>query len=186
MRIIAGEYRSRILKTCPGDKTRPTLDKIKEAIFSSVGTYFDGGKALDLFAGSGAIGLECLSRGMDECVFVDIQQVAMNVIKENIKSLKVEDKTEVWRLDYQRALHQCVQQNYKFDFIYLDPPYMKQQINSILRFIDENSLLNQGGIIICETLKEDEFDDLYKTFIKKKDTIYGITRITYYRNEEIE
>lgn len=184
MRIIAGEHRSRVIKTCTGDTTRPTLDKVKEAIFSSVGTYFDGGKALDLFAGSGSIGLECISRGMDECIFVDIHQGAISVIKENIKSLKLEENTEVWKLDFQRALQQCVNKGYKFDFIYLDPPYLNQQINLILKFIDANELLNKKGIIVCETLKEDEFDDSYQTFIKKKDSIYGITRVTYYGNED--
>ncbi|MEG0077820.1 16S rRNA (guanine(966)-N(2))-methyltransferase RsmD [Anaerorhabdus sp.] len=185
MRIIAGKHRSRVLKTRPGQDTRPTLDKVKESIFSSIGPYFDGGKALDLFAGSGAIGLECISRGMDSCVFVDASFDAIKIIKENITALKEVENCICLKMDYKRALQSFKNDGISFDFIYLDPPYGKVSYDEILTFIDMNLMLNKEGIIICEGLKEDVFTDTYKSFKIKKEAIYGITSIVIYkRNEE--
>ena len=96
MRIIAGEFASRRLETKKGNATRPTLDKVKEAVFSSLGGYFDGGNVLDLYAGSGAVGLEALSRGMDNAYFSDNDRIACSVIRNNIASLKVEDRSKVY------------------------------------------------------------------------------------------
>lgn len=183
MRIVAGKHRSRILKTLEGQTTRPTLDKVKESIFSSIGPYFEGGEALDLFAGSGAIGLECLSRGIDHCIFVDSSFDAIKIIKENINILKENDHATVYRMDYSKALDQCIRDKKQFDLIYIDPPYGKISYEEILTKIDNNSLCNY--LIICEGLKEDSFKDDYKSFKIKKESIYGITKIVIYkRNEE--
>ena len=104
MRIIAGEFASRKLLTREGMETRPTLDKVKEAVFSSLGTYFDGGTVLDLYAGSGAIGLEALSRGMRKAIFVDSSRDAIRVIKENVNALKVNDRCRILNMKAQAAL----------------------------------------------------------------------------------
>lgn len=184
MRIVAGKHRSRILKTRPGQDTRPTLDKVKESIFSSIGPYFDGGNALDLFAGSGAIGLECISRGMDTCLFVDASFEAMKIIKENIASLKEETCCTCLKMDYKRALQECVSNQKTFSFIYIDPPYGKIAYDEILNFMDKHQLLTKEGYIICEGLKEDEFLDHYHSFKQKKETIYGITKICIYKGNE--
>ena len=184
MRIVAGEYRSRIIKAVPGDGTRPTTDKIKEAIFSRIGPYFHGGMMLDLFGGSGNMGLEAISRGIQKVYFVDHHALAIKTIKENVTSLQVEKQCMIWKMDYKKALQQAYEHKLCFDIIFLDPPYRKQQISSILTFIDEHQLLRENGQIICESLKEDIFEDTYQNFEKVKDSTYGITRITYYEGKK--
>lgn len=181
MRIIAGTYRSRVLKSLTGDQTRPTTDKVKEAIYSRIGPYFDGGIMLDLFGGSGSMGLEAISRGIDEVVFCDQSAKAMQIIKANIAALAVQQQCVCLKMDYQRALQECINQKRSFDIIYLDPPYKKQQIDSILTFIHDHDLVKPKGHVICESLKEDMFEDTYGDIIKVKETTYGITRITYYQ-----
>ncbi len=184
MRVIAGNYRSRQLKSCDGEITRPTLDKVKEAVFSSIGPYFDGGEILDLFSGSGNIGIESLSRGMEKCIFVDCEYKAIQVIKENLKNLKIEDQ-EVWKMDYHKALQRCAQERKQFNLIYLDPPYKEQKIQQILFFIEENNLLADSGVIVCESLKEDVFAPKIGRLEIKKETNYGISKITIYRKGQL-
>lgn len=184
MRIVAGTYRSRVLKSLSKDTTRPTLDKVKEAVYSRIGPYFDGGLMLDLFGGSGNMGLEAISRGMDHVIFCDSQAAAQQIIKENIRALQVEKQCTCLKMDYQRALEECVQQNKIFDLIYLDPPYKKQQIAKILMFIDHHQLLKENGDIVCESLKEDIFEERYGNLHKVKEATYGITKITYYQRRD--
>lgn len=186
MRIIAGTYRSRVLKSLPGDQTRPTADKIKEAIYSRIGPYFDGGVMLDLFGGSGGMGLEALSRGMEHVVFCDHHGLAMKTIKENIRSLDVYDQCTCMKMDYHRALQELSVNKCRFDLIFLDPPYRKQKISEILYFIEQHDLLKENGDIVCESLKEDVFEDTYGSLVKVREITYGITRITYYKRREGE
>lgn len=181
MRIVAGTYRSRVIKAVEGESTRPTTDKVKEAIFSRIGPYFDGGIMLDLFGGSGNMGLEAISRGMDEVYFCDMNYKAISTIKSNCKALQVEAQCHIQKCDYKTMLHKCRDEGLSFDLIYLDPPYKKQQIDAILTFISEHGLLKEGGSVVCESLKEDMFQDAYQDIEKVKDVTYGITRITYYR-----
>lgn len=183
MRIIAGRNRSRVLKTLPGDNTRPTLDKVKEAVFSSLGSNFNGGNVLDLFSGSGAIGLEALSRGMDYAVFNDMNNEAVKIIKENIKMLK-EEKVKVYNNDYKQVLEFLTNDKINFDLIYLDPPYKLKCIPEIINFIEQNNLLNIEGRIVVESLKEDIFDD-YGNIFKYKEATYGITRISYFKRRSL-
>ena len=181
MRIVAGKYRSRSIDAVDGDQTRPTLDKVKEAIFSRVGPYFDGGSMLDLFGGSGNVSFEAISRGMDHSILCDVSYKAISTIKKNAKTLQCSDQIEVWKMDFKRALQQAADQHATFDFVYLDPPYKKQQIDWILQFLSEHELLNPGADVVCESLKEDQFQDQYGSLEMVKDATYGITRITYYK-----
>lgn len=183
MRIVAGKFRSRSIEAVKGNNTRPTLDKVKEAVYSMIGPYFDGGCMLDLFAGSGNMGLEALSRGFDEVIFVDKDYGAVSTIAKNCKSLDVGEHIKIWKMDYKTALKQCSDQSLKFDLIYLDPPYAKQKIDEILHFINEHELLNEQGRVIAESLKEDEFSSGYGNIRKIKESCYGITRITIYKKE---
>lgn len=186
MRIVAGKFRSRSIEAVKGVNTRPTLDKVKEAVFSMIGPYFDGGMMLDLFGGSGNIGLEALSRGFDKVIFVDKDYNAIQTITKNCSMLGIKDQVKIWKMDYRSALNQCSSDLLKFDLIYLDPPYAKQKINEILHFIDEHNLLEPGGRVIAESLKEDEFVSEYGNLKKIKESCYGITRITIYRNQKME
>ncbi|MFV0479106.1 MAG: 16S rRNA (guanine(966)-N(2))-methyltransferase RsmD [Anaerorhabdus sp.] len=183
MRVIAGEYRSRLLKSCPGDGTRPTLDKVKEAVFSSLGSYFDKGRALDLFAGSGAIGIECLSRGMEFCLFVDKSGSAINTIKENLKSLSIENQM-VLRSDYHSVLQQCAVKKEQFDLIYLDPPYEFKIVEEIVKFIADKKMLTETGCVVCETGKDNQLKESIKDLKTTKVAQYGITKITIYKKKE--
>lgn len=184
MRIIAGEYASRHLETLKGDATRPTLDKVKEAIFSSLGTYFEGGSILDLYAGSGVIGLEAISRGMDSAFFCDTNPKAIEVIKKNINALGVKDACVVWKIDALKALKKLQEQQKQFDLIYLDPPYAKQTNQEVLNRIEEYGLLKEHGRIVIEAEKEDERPLDTDTIHFQKEVIYGMSIIRYYRKEE--
>lgn len=181
MRIVAGKFGSRVIQAVEGQTTRPTTDKVKEAIFSRIGPYFDGGSILDLFAGSGAISLEAISRGMEHAVLVDMNGKAISTITSNIKALGVRDACTVLKMDYKTALHKLEEQKQSFDVVFLDPPYKKQQISGILQYLDEHDMVKENGDVICESLKEDIFEDAVGSLQKVKDVTYGITRITYYR-----
>lgn len=150
MRIISGEKKGIHLKAVSGLNTRPTTDKVKESIFNMIGPYFDGGAGLDLFAGSGGLGLEALSRGLDTMIFVDRDREAIQTIKTNIEKCKYTDQTEVFRNDAERALKAVAKRELQFDCIFLDPPYKLQKLIILMENIDHNQLLKQNGIIMCE------------------------------------
>lgn len=179
MRIIAGTHGSRKLKTLEGNNTRPTSDKIKEAMFSSLGTYFDGGLMLDLFGGSGGVGLEARSRGIDKSYIADNNIAAIKIIEENVKSLKEEAHIEVIRGNYQQTLEKL--KALKFDFIFIDPPYDLDVVEGILIFIAQADMLRVGGTIIVEGRKNKVYSNVYGTLEKVKEKKYGSTKLTYYK-----
>ena len=181
MRIIAGKYRSLKLVALKSNKTRPTSGIVKEAIFSSLGSYFDGGVMLDLFAGSGAMGLEAISRGMEFCYMADSNPAAVKVIRENIKNLNVTDQTMVWQLDFISVLKKCLALDLKFDLIYLDPPYLKYQGDQLLEMIAAFDLLKPFGMIILESRKEEVFKDSYAIIKKTKEKSYGKSKVTFFK-----
>ena len=183
MRIIAGEYSSRKLEAPKGTDTRPTLDKVREAVFSSLGTYFDGGVFLDLYAGSGANGFEALSRGMDRAVFVDSSRAAISVIKKNAASLACTDRCRILPMKDKKALALLHEEGQKFDLVYLDPPYAKQTNDDILMYLYDQNMLNKDCRIVIESAKEDIFLKEYNDLKLYKESVYGITRISYYRYE---
>ena len=180
MRITAGIHRSRVLKSLEGDNTRPTTDKVKEAVFSKLGTYFDGGVILDLFGGSGAISLEAISRGFDRAVIIEKSKAACGIIKANVKLLKEEDKVTLYNCSYQTALDKI--QGQQFDLIYADPPYGYRLGSEIIKTVHEMDLLKDSGYLVIETSKE-ETVDCCEGMSVEKEAVYGITRITYVRKE---
>lgn len=181
MRVVAGSLKGRIIKSITGNKTRPTLDKVKEAMFNALGQFFLGGVALDLFAGSGNLGIEAISRGIDKCIFIEKDYHAYKIIKENLENLKIDDKAIVYKNDAFKALKFLLVNNYKFDYIFLDPPYNKQRINDIIIFLEDNNMLNDNALIICEYLKEDELISSYQNIHLNKTYLYGITKISIYK-----
>lgn len=184
MRIIAGEYASRKLNAPKGTATtRPTLDKVREAVFSSLGVMFTGGSVLDLYAGSGAVGLEALSRGFDDAVFVDRSRQAVSVIQENIRSLQCEERCRVLNMNDFKALALLKEEGKQFDLVYLDPPYEKQNNFRVLSYLDDNRMMQNGGRVVIESLKEENWQKEYATLKYQKEKIYGIMKITYYRCE---
>lgn len=185
MRIVAGTYRSRVISAVEGNTTRPTTDKIKEAIFSRIGPYFDGGEMLDLFGGSGNMSLEAISRGMEHSILCDVSYKAISTMKKNCDSLGVSKQCSIWKMDFKRALAKAAQEEKAFDLIYLDPPYKKQQIKEILEYLNEHHMVKEHGDIVCESLKEDEFPEQVGELVKVKDVTYGITRVTYYKRGSV-
>ena len=134
MRIVAGKYGSRSLKSPKNDATRPTQDKIKGAIFSSLGNLFDGGNFLDCYSGTGNMGLEAVSRGMNHATLVDNNKGAISVIKENVKSLKAEKETKIICGNIFSVLDRLTLQ---YDVVYIDPPYAKQENEKLIQKLDD-------------------------------------------------
>jgi 16S rRNA (guanine966-N2)-methyltransferase len=184
MRIVAGKYRSRRIETRNSSKTRPTLDKVREAVFSSLGGSFQGGSFLDLYAGSGANGFEALSRGMEKAVFVDLSSEASAVIRQNAASLGCTADCDIYCMKDTKALALLNAEGRRFKVIYLDPPYALQQNEQILKYIDENEMMNDHGVLVIESDAKDHFVQDHQHLKYLFDKEYGITRITYYRYEE--
>ena len=168
MRVIAGKYRSRQLKSVKSDLTRPTTDKNKENLFNMIGPYFDGGVVLDLFGGSGGLGIEAMSRGMDELYSVDKQYKAFAVIKENVNMLKI-DNAHVLKMDYRKALMKFNDEQVHFDLVLLDPPYAMKINKDIIETLAKQGNLNDGCTIVIEDLKEERIE-VEAPFVLKKET----------------
>lgn len=147
MRIISGKYKGREIKGYNIEGTRPTMDRIKESLFASIQNYVKGSICLDLFAGSGGLGIEALSEGAQSCYFVDNNKIVIDALKKNLTSLKVEEDYFLIKKDYVEALKTF---DMKFDIIFLDPPYHLNMMNNAIDLIIKNNLLNDGGIIVCE------------------------------------
>lgn len=177
MRVVGGKLRHRIINMTNLDTTRETQDKVREAIFNMIGPYFDGGLALDLFAGSGAMGIEAYSRGMDKIVLNDLNNKALDVCKSNCKSLGISD-VEFYNLDYKLFLIKC---KHTFDLIILDPPYKMDNIDEIINLC--NPLLNNNGLIVFEMDKNSKYQDNYSNLYLIKDKTYGIKRVVIYEKE---
>jgi 16S rRNA (guanine(966)-N(2))-methyltransferase RsmD len=175
VRVIAGECKGRPLKAVPGTNTRPTTDKIKESIFNMIGPFFDGGTGLDLYGGSGGLGLEALSRGMEHFIFIDKDQKAIHTIKENIKQCNYEEKTEVFRNDAKRALKALHKREVQFDMIFLDPPYAKQMLMKDMEEIDKLELLAPEGSIVAEHGTEVSLPEKVGNFHQIRQETYGKT-----------
>lgn len=184
MRVIAGTLKGRPLKAVPGSGTRPTTDKVKESIFNMLGPFFEGGIGLDLFAGSGGLGIEALSRGLDKVIFVDKDSKALQTIKANLKECGLMDHSEVYRNDAGRALKAIVKREITFDYIFLDPPYKQKKLEELLAYIDENNLLNENGYVMCEYSSESTPVNVIGRLHKVKEETYGIIGISIYTYQE--
>lgn len=182
MRVVSGALKGRALKAVRGTPTRPTTDKVKEAMFNIIGPYFRSGMALDLFAGSGALGIEALSRGIERSIFVDHDIKAVQTIRANLENLKLTDRSEVYRTDAHRALNAVKKRGLTFQIIFLDPPYKKQKLESLLNFIDQYQLLAAGGVVVCEHSDDVMLPEKIGRLMKAKGAAYGITAVSFYEN----
>ena len=180
MRIISGNFRHRVIKTLATDATRPTTDRVREAVFSRIGPYFDKGFILDLFSGSGAVSLEAISRGYDRAVMNDKSRQACDIIRQNIAALDVRDNCELWNLDFRSALKKAGEQGYQFDLIYSDAPYKLNVETEIADTIIQYNLLKDNGLIIFETDKNQKVEVTEPLYVEKEAS-YGISKITYVR-----
>ncbi|EUJ29280.1 Ribosomal RNA small subunit methyltransferase D [Listeria grayi] len=184
MRVIAGDRKGHALKAVPGNDTRPTTDKIKESLFSIIGPYFDGEKVLDLFAGSGGLGIEALSRGAGEAVFIDQAIGAVKTIQTNLKSVRLDKQASVYRNDWQRALRLLHQSEKQFDLVFLDPPYKLHALEKIIRTLEEQALLADGAVIVAEHEKAEMLPDQIASCGLIREVAYGITILSIYSYKE--
>ncbi|WP_306489303.1 16S rRNA (guanine(966)-N(2))-methyltransferase RsmD [Anaerococcus octavius] len=167
MRVVAGKYKGFNLMAPKGKNTRPTDNKIKEAIFDMLYPIKTNGNALDLFAGSGQMGIEFLSRGLEKVYFNESDRNSFRVLKENIEKIK-DDNYELSKLDFKMALENYKNQGIKFDYIFLDPPYAEDFINTSLDLILNYELLNEDGIVITESDRYIEISDTYDLYLVKE------------------
>ena len=180
MRVVAGSARGTVLKTPEGMLTRPTADRVKEAVFSIL--HFDVQEALvlDLFGGTGQLGIEALSRGAKRAIFVDHQQKACELIRENLRRTRFSERASVVRGDYLEYLKRTREQ---FDIILLDPPYAENFLENALNCIAEIDILRDNGIIVTERPLEKALDIQLPGFSRSRDYKYGKTLITLYRRQ---
>ena len=181
MRVITGKAKGVALKTPDGMLTRPTADRVKEALFSVIHFDVPGAAVLDLFGGTGQLGIEALSRGAKSAVFVDHQQKACELIKENLRRTKLEKEGRVVRGDYLEYLKRTKE---LFDIVFLDPPYAEVFLENALKCITEIDILRSGGIIVTERPVGKELDYEFPGFTRSRDYKYGKTLITIYRKED--
>lgn len=178
MRVIAGTYKGRKLESPENYDIRPTTDKAKEALFSILMNDVPGSRVLDLFAGSGALGIEALSRGAAECVFVDHSRQAAALIKKNLAACRVTEPARVISGDYRKVLASLAG---SFDIILMDPPYNQGLLPDAFALIDQQELLAEDGVIVCEHRKEEELPEEICSFVREKERRYGIVKLSIYR-----
>lgn len=177
MKIVSGIYGGRPLKTLEGKTTRPTSDKVRGAIFNIIGPYFEVGRVLDLYAGSGGLSIEAVSRGMSSAVLVERDRKAQTIVAENIQITKEVGKFQLLKMDAERALEQV---SGEFDLVFLDPPYAKEQIVADIEKMAERELFSEDVMVVCETDKAVELPEEIACLGIWKEKIYGISKVTVY------
>lgn len=180
MRVISGKAKGVVLKTPEGLNTRPTTDRVKEALFSIIQFELPAARVLDLFAGSGQLGIESLSRDAKSAVFIDEREDACKLVRENLRRTKLESLGKVIRSDYMAYLKRC---NEKFDIIFLDPPYAEVFLENSLKMITEIDILQTGGIIVTERPVGKDLSLEFPGYSRSKDYKYGHTVLAMYRKD---
>lgn len=181
MRVVAGRFRGTRLEAVAGDKTRPTTDKVKEAMFSMLMPFLSGGNVLDLYAGTGGLGIEAVSRGMTHATLVDRQFQAIKVIQSNVDKTHDGAAFSILKMPAQQALQNFVAAQQTFDLVFLDPPYAKETIAADMQFMAQNGLLADGAIILAESNDAANLPEASTQFNIVRQKQYGITVVTIYQ-----
>jgi len=179
MRIISGICRGKKLNTLEGDNTRPTADRVKESVFNILGTFVVDRNVLDLFAGSGNLGLEALSRGAASCVFVDSSKAAMKIIEMNIAGCRFEEKAKTYLYEFKTALKKF--RKNQFDLVFLDPPYHKNFGIEALEML--STCVSEEGIVVLETDGDEEIPESIGCFRKYDVRNYGRTNVSFFAKD---
>ena len=183
MRVIAGSARGMKLKVPRGGAVRPTADRVREALFSTLAGRLAGAAVLDLFAGSGAIGIEALSRGAESCIFVEKNRTHAAVIEVNLAKTGLAGRARLLRLDVQKALELLTRERFQADLVFMDPPYLSPLIAPVLEQLERYNLLKKGGIATVEhSLRDQQWARRYPLKRQKK---YGDTALTFICGEHL-
>lgn len=183
MRVISGLLKGRNIKGFDIEGTRPTMDRVKESMFATIQNNLKDSICLDLFCGSGNLGIEAISNGSKLCYFVDNNPKAIKIVEENIKNLNIKSNTKLLNFDYKKSLKYFNENNIKFDLIFVDPPYDYHVIEKIIKYVDEYNLLTENGLLVLEFEKEhlkESYDNL--KLIKSKK--YSWKYVYIYKNEK--
>lgn len=178
MKIIAGEYKGRKLTAPPDDRIRPTAGKVKEALFSLLMNDIAGSTVLDLFSGTGSLGLEALSRGAKKCIFADNSQRSLKITRENIEHCKAEERAEIIAGHYRKVLATLDE---RVDVIIMDPPYNKGIVDEAMELIAEGDVLNSEGVVLVEHHADEPVREAYGNLVKVKEKRYGTIFLSVFR-----
>ncbi len=179
MKVISGKLKGRMIKGFDITGTRPTMDRVKESVFGMIQDYISNSVVLDLFAGSGNLGIEAISNGASKCYFNDDNKKCINVIQNNLDSFNILNQSVITNLDYHEALSFYKNKKITFDLIFLDPPYKEHIIDDILLFIEKNNLLNKKGLVICEFTSDLDYQSNQLILYKKRN--YGDKMVFIYK-----
>ncbi|TVX97719.1 16S rRNA (guanine(966)-N(2))-methyltransferase RsmD [Cohnella terricola] len=181
MRVISGQAKGHPLKAVPGSNTRPTTDKVKEALFSMIGPYFNNGeRVLDLFAGTGGLGIEALSRGAESAVFIDSSPQSVDVVRRNLSSTRLAERAEVYRNDARRALKLLQRAGKPFDLIFMDPPYVVKDCDALLLDLADKGLAAHGAIAVIEHHPDVVYPEAFGSFERSRYATYGEIALSIY------
>ncbi|BAD40423.1 16S rRNA (guanine(966)-N(2))-methyltransferase RsmD [Symbiobacterium thermophilum] len=181
MRVITGSAKGRPLKTVKSRAVRPTSDRVKESLFNIIGSRVVDADFLDLFAGSGAVGIEALSRGARACVFVELQTAHLKVVADNLRTTGLAGRAELIRRDARAALVDLAHRGRRFDFIFVDPPYGQDLVPAVLALIDGHGVLAEDGWVICEHHAKDPVPAAAGGLYRFREVLFGETMLSIYR-----
>jgi len=187
MRVITGSAKGKPLKTVKGRDIRPTADRVKESLFNVIGGRVVDSHFLDLFAGSGNVGIEALSRGAASCTFVELMTSHLKVVEENLANTRLSDRAELLRRDARAAIADLGARQRRFDLIFIDPPYSQELVPAALELIARHGLLAEGGWVITETYWKDPLPDQVLLteqaggLTKFRELVFGETVVSIYR-----
>lgn len=181
LRVISGTARGHHLKTPKGMSTRPTTDRVKESLFNIISMFIVDSDVLDLFSGSGSLGIEALSRGAASAVFVDSSRECYGIIKDNLQHTKLSDKGKVYTEAVNEAIRKLFVHNKKFDLIFMDPPYSKNLVEETLNCIANNDIIKSNSLIICEHRSSDPVPEAVGRLVITRKQQYGDTTVSFYK-----
>jgi 16S rRNA (guanine966-N2)-methyltransferase len=182
MRIISGKAKGRRLVAQKGKAVRPTADRVKESLFNILPRDFSGMTILDLFAGTGNLSIEALSRGAEKAILVDASERSAAVIRENLRRLGLSEHAQVWVLPAARALRSLAKRGETFDVIFLDPPYDQKLVDRSLKLIEQGNLLNANGTVVAEHSVREAVPTSYGSLILNDQRRYGDTLLSFYKH----
>ncbi|WP_297631471.1 16S rRNA (guanine(966)-N(2))-methyltransferase RsmD [uncultured Clostridium sp.] len=186
MRIIAGKARGRKILSPETYETRPTLDRVKEAMFSIIQGYIPNAVVVDVFSGTGSLGLEAASRGAKEVHLIDKSPQTYPILKKNVENLKFKDCCFTYNMDSYAVLKMLAKKNKVFNLIFIDPPYCREMIPEALKTIYENNMLDEDGIIVTKIDSMEEIYEGYKNLVLVRNKKYGNTTVCFYKYDEVE